>query len=585
MTQAGDPVSWYEAHAAEVESQYEAVDPAHLHAWVSPLLPPPPAIVLDVGAGSGRDAAWLASLGFDVVAAEPAAAMRRQAMIRHPNPRIQWIDDRLPDAPRLSQLGMAYDAIWCSAVWQHIHPIHRQRAFRKLVCALKPGGLLILTLRLGPTPPGRLMYAVSQAEMEALARDFGLSIVRVDHSSDHTGRAKVSWVGMAFRLPDDGTGALPLLRHVILRDDKSSTYKLGLLRALCRMADSAAGLARQADDDCVALPLGLVALFWIRLYLPLVRGALPQTPANFGANGLGFIKDGFRALIANASAADLRIGMRFSGDLAIALHAALRDATETIDRMPSTYLTYPNGGRVFPSERSRPLRAGTLLDLDEAYLSSFGTMLVPAHLWRAMQRYSSWIEPSLMAEWTRLIRGYAERQGRPVDEAKLIEAMAWADPARDVSRPRAIALELIGRGRLHCAWTGKALREETLNIDHLLPWSAWPCGDLWNLLPAHREVNQRLKRERIPSANTLAGSADRIMGWWTTAYVDGTDPLLRPRFEREALASLPGISSPLLPDVFDGVALRRTQLLHDQQVPQWDADAAVSLSTSIGVGR
>jgi hypothetical protein len=75
------------------------------------------------------------------------------------------------------------------------------------------------------------------------------------------------------------------------------------------------------------------------------------------------------------------------------------------------------------------------------------------------------------------------------------------------------------------------------------------------------------------------------MGWWTTAYVDAVDPLLRPRFKREALASLPGISSALPLDVFDGVAVRRTQLLHDQQVPQWEADAAVSLSTPMGVGR
>jgi hypothetical protein len=39
-------------------------------------------------------------------------------------------------------------------------------------------------------------------------------------------------VQLALRLPDDGTGALPLLRHIIFNDDKSSTYKLALLRVL-----------------------------------------------------------------------------------------------------------------------------------------------------------------------------------------------------------------------------------------------------------------------------------------------------------------------------------------------------------------
>jgi hypothetical protein len=47
-------------------------------------------------------------------------------------------------------------------------------------------------------------------------------------------RPAVSWTGVALRLPNDGTGALPLLRYVILNDQKCATYKLGLLRALCR---------------------------------------------------------------------------------------------------------------------------------------------------------------------------------------------------------------------------------------------------------------------------------------------------------------------------------------------------------------
>ena len=88
-----------------------------------------------------------------------------------------------------------------------------------------------------------------------------------------------SWL---VRLPDDGTGALPLFRHVILNDDKSSTYKLALLRSLSRIADGAAGYARTRGDDQVAVPLGLVALYWIRLFKPLLDAGLPQSPRNRG---------------------------------------------------------------------------------------------------------------------------------------------------------------------------------------------------------------------------------------------------------------------------------------------------------------
>ena len=40
-------------------------------------------------------------------------------------------------------------------------------------------------------------------------------------------------------MPDDGTCSLPLLRHVNVNDNKSSTDKLELLRTLVRLAETA----------------------------------------------------------------------------------------------------------------------------------------------------------------------------------------------------------------------------------------------------------------------------------------------------------------------------------------------------------
>lgn len=53
--------------------------------------------------------------------------------------------------------------------------------------------------------------------------------VRVVGAADRQGRPGVSWSSVVLRLPDDGIGALRLLRHLILADAKSATYKLGLL--------------------------------------------------------------------------------------------------------------------------------------------------------------------------------------------------------------------------------------------------------------------------------------------------------------------------------------------------------------------
>ena len=96
-----------------------------------------------------------------------------------------------------------------------------------------------------------------------------------------------------------------------------------MLRALCRAADGQVGFADDRDDDTVSLPLGLVALNWLRLYLPLIRAGFPQTPNNTGAEGLGFAGQGFRALLKGlVPPLALRVGAWFSGEPAQVVRAA-----------------------------------------------------------------------------------------------------------------------------------------------------------------------------------------------------------------------------------------------------------------------
>lgn len=439
MPGLADGIGWYEQHAATLAASYEALASERVHGWLADLLPTAPSLVLDVGAGSGRDAVWLARLGHDVVAIEPSPAMRAEAARRHPDVTVRWMADSLPGLAASLRLGLAFDLILLSAVWQHVPPTERARALRKLFTLLRPGGVLAITLRQGPAEVERGIHPVSLEELQRLAHEHGGMVVRASPAADQLGRAEVSWTGVALRLPDDGTGALPLLRHVILNDDKSSTYKLGLLRALCRIADGTAGMAREDGEEHVSLPLGLVALTWLRLYLPLLRGDLPQSPLNRrSGDRLGFVRDGFRGLLAGAaSQLDLRVGMSLGADGARAVHAALRDGAQTIAQMPATYLTYPRGGPVLPVTRGRSAVPNAKMTLNGVTLWSFGAMRVPRNLWRAMQRYAAWIEPALIAEWVRLMRGYAASQGRVLDEGHIAAAMTRADPARDVSGPPA----------------------------------------------------------------------------------------------------------------------------------------------------
>ena len=566
-----DAINWYETNAEALSRRYESVAAESVHGWLVDLLPRAPALVLDVGSGTGRDAAWLASRGLEVVAVEPSGSMRTEAQRLHPSSSIRWISDSLPGLDKLFRLGLSFDLILLSAVWMHVPPADRARAFRKLVTLLKPGGCVAITLRHGPAEPERGIHKVSQAEIEGLARAHGAFVERTADSKDELGRCDVRWTQLAVRLPDDGSGALPLLRHIILNDDKSSTYKLALLRALCRIADGAAGYARDTDGGHVAVPLGLVGLYWVRMFKPLLAAGLPQSPTNLGDERLGFVKDGFRKLN-GVSHLDLRIGMSFGVDRSAAIHSALRDACDTITRMPAHYMTYPGGGPVLPVQRRGRAPRPDTIHLNEAYLSGFGELLVPRHLWRALQRFDVWIEPALIAEWSRLMVGYAEKQGRKLSNAKVGAAMAWSEPSRDVRIARAQAVRLIESGKLHCVWSGRSLSANALDIDHCFPWAAWPCDDLWNLLPAHRTVNQSQKRSKLPGLELLRSAQNRIQEWWEKGYLLAANQVLSERFMTEVRASLPVIEHVgfSLDDIFAALNLQQIRLKSDQQVPVWE---------------
>jgi hypothetical protein len=264
-----------------------------------------------------------------------------------------------------------------------------------------------------------------------------------------------------------------------LQDAKSSTYKLALLRSVARIADGAAGLVQENDADRVSVPLGLVALYWIRLFLPLLSADLPQSPTNRGLTGLGFVNEGFQGLLGCAPN-DLRVGTRYGADFGATLHAALVGASRTIALMPAHHMTLPNGRPVMEAVTGRAGRAPSSLVIDEAYLRLFGELLVPVNLWRALSRFDAWIEPAIIAEWKRLMHGYAHRQDRKLSDGKIAHAMHWSAPERIVAEARQRALSIIKSGQpLFCVWSGTRLtRIDSTSITafHGLLGPATTCG-------------------------------------------------------------------------------------------------------------
>ncbi|WP_354641545.1 class I SAM-dependent methyltransferase [Kitasatospora camelliae] len=182
----------YREAAQELAEQYEAVSFEQVHGEVLHLLPGTPSRVLDVGAGTGRDAAALAARGHRVVAVEPTLELRV-----HRNGGFRWLSDALPELPSVAG---EFDLVLVTAVWMHLELGEREAAMRRLAGLLASGGRMLLMLRHGPVPVGRRMFEVSADETVALARQFGLAEVFRSVRPDGYRRSGVTWTHLALEV-------------------------------------------------------------------------------------------------------------------------------------------------------------------------------------------------------------------------------------------------------------------------------------------------------------------------------------------------------------------------------------------------
>ena len=183
----------YGDNAPALAEQYESITFADVHHEVMHLFPSAPARVLDVGAGSGRDAAALAMLGHRVVAVEPTDALRQEGLRLHGEMPIEWIDDHLPDLLQLHRRKDRFDLILLTAVWMHLDIQERRTAMESLAGLLSADGRISMSLRYGPVPQGRRMFEVSADETVELARSHGLDAIHVAERSDMLGRPDIRW--------------------------------------------------------------------------------------------------------------------------------------------------------------------------------------------------------------------------------------------------------------------------------------------------------------------------------------------------------------------------------------------------------
>lgn len=560
-------INHYSEHADAFFNQYSSVDFEQVHKdWFEQL--PNQGVALDAGCGSGRDALYLANKGLTVVAVEPATSLLEKAKQHNNHANISWLSDQLPELNSVLNLQLKFDLILLSAVWMHIPQSHRERAFRKLSNLLKPNGKLIISLRFGDSPDKRLMYPVSADELSKLATQQGLTfkhIVSNNSLNDAFGRESVRWETVILTLPDDGTGSFPLIRNIVVNDNKSSTYKIALLRTLIRIAEGHPGAVLSQTEEGVELPLGLIALYWLKLYKPLIDTYNIQQSSNSKA-GLGFVKANGWMLLTELHQSDFSIGRTFNRDIARAVYQTLKDICSTIKGMPAKHITLPNSDQqVFSVEITRTMPPKSGLSIDTEFLKSLGSFIVPKSVWDVLARYSVWIEPTVINEWCSLMSVYNKTQ-RSLTKTDFLNALNIDEPARTTARVRERVKELMQNMPVMCVWSEKPLsHSDKFAIDHAFPFSRWPNNDLWNLLPTTFQINAK-KSDKLPSAVRLANARDVMTDWWQKAWGKNQS-----EFFTQASLALPqlGLTNQSYDDVFEAMRVQRDRLRDFQQLTEW----------------
>jgi SAM-dependent methyltransferase len=123
-----------------------------------------PGSVIEVGCGSGRDAAWLAAQGYAVTAFDASEALLTEARRRHPG-----LEFAVATLPGLREIGARQaGSVLCETVLMHLPAGEIAPAAGRLYELLEPGGTLYVSWRVTAgadlrDPAGRLYSAFEPA--------------------------------------------------------------------------------------------------------------------------------------------------------------------------------------------------------------------------------------------------------------------------------------------------------------------------------------------------------------------------------------------------------------------------------------
>ena len=188
-------ISYYDANAADFVAGTAGADMSDALGRFVALLPQG-GRVLDWGCGCGRDVKALAERGFLVTATDASAAMCQAAA------KLAAVDVRNEGFLDLQEQA-AYDGIWACASLLHLQRERLPQAFARAYAALKAGGVLYASFKLGDFEGyrnGRWFTNLCEDDLPALLPAESWQMLETWQSGDvREGRDNEQWLNFLAR--------------------------------------------------------------------------------------------------------------------------------------------------------------------------------------------------------------------------------------------------------------------------------------------------------------------------------------------------------------------------------------------------
>lgn len=197
--QKDSTIQYYETHSAELSKRYETAEVDLLHQRLLDTFPKG-SHLLEVGCGSGREAAFLMERGYSVNCIEASGTMISRAIELHPELKGLIITCRIPEECPVA--GKTYDGIYAIASIMHLEKQEVLSALELFYSLLVKGGKLLFSVPLsrpdlkesGYDSKGRYFLLLSEKEWINIIQNTGFYHIITSTNPDGMGRKEITWL-------------------------------------------------------------------------------------------------------------------------------------------------------------------------------------------------------------------------------------------------------------------------------------------------------------------------------------------------------------------------------------------------------